>query len=356
MAWPAVRSFALDESWGDALQLSVPKGRASLAPLFRGYNHRPCRSSPISPSSPTRCTPPSSGRPVTGARAPGAAGGPGNARGARRARRPGGRARRARGQVSRPGPRARPGRRQPHAHRAFPAGRSRARRPRPGRPWSSSFGPRPPGAARGTPHRGPAARRGSPSEDGPVIVRYRDPTQMGKVYLLPAGVERLVPGRGPGEMGPTPSAADLTLDAWRERIRRHPGELKNLLRNQAFVAGHRQCLLGRDPVRGAPPAVPEARLARARGGRRAVPRDARDARGVHRRSSASACRPRSRSRFATTSPCTTGAARRVRAAARGSPRSRRAGSRPGTAGAASADGRRPGRPARPRSRGCPLRG
>ena len=24
---------------------------------------------------------------------------------------------------------------------------------------------------------------------------------------------------------------------WRERIRRHPGELKNLLRNQAFVAG-----------------------------------------------------------------------------------------------------------------------
>src|SRR6185369_2707413 len=27
------------------------------------------------------------------------------------------------------------------------------------------------------------------------------------------------------------------LDVWRERIRRHPGELKSLLRNQAFVAG-----------------------------------------------------------------------------------------------------------------------
>jgi len=29
----------------------------------------------------------------------------------------------------------------------------------------------------------------------------------------------------------------LTLEAWRDRIRKHPGELKNLLRNQAFVAG-----------------------------------------------------------------------------------------------------------------------
>ena len=27
------------------------------------------------------------------------------------------------------------------------------------------------------------------------------------------------------------------MDVWRERIRRHPGELKNLLRNQSFVAG-----------------------------------------------------------------------------------------------------------------------
>jgi formamidopyrimidine-DNA glycosylase len=76
-----------------------------------------------------------------------------------------------------------------------------------------------------------------PSDDAPVTVRYRDPTQMGKVYLLPAGVERPVPGRGPGEMGPDALDADLTLEAWRARIRRHPGELKNLLRNQAFVAG-----------------------------------------------------------------------------------------------------------------------
>ncbi len=76
-----------------------------------------------------------------------------------------------------------------------------------------------------------------PPDDGPVVVRYRDPTQMGKVYLLPAGVDRPVPGLGPGEMGPDALDPALTLDAWRERIRRHPGELKNLLRNQAFVAG-----------------------------------------------------------------------------------------------------------------------
>ena len=76
-----------------------------------------------------------------------------------------------------------------------------------------------------------------PDDDAPVLVRYRDPTQMGKVYLLPAGLNRPVPGRGPGEMGPDALDPSLTLDVFRERIRRHPGELKNLLRNQAFVAG-----------------------------------------------------------------------------------------------------------------------
>ncbi len=38
-------------------------------------------------------------------------------------------------------------------------------------------------------------------------------------------------------MGPDALDPALTLEIWRERIRRHPGELKNLLRNQAFVAG-----------------------------------------------------------------------------------------------------------------------
>jgi formamidopyrimidine-DNA glycosylase len=76
-----------------------------------------------------------------------------------------------------------------------------------------------------------------PSDDAATEVRYRDPTQMGKVYLLPAGVERSVPGMGEDEQGPDADDPDLSLEVWRARIRRHPGELKNLLRNQAFVAG-----------------------------------------------------------------------------------------------------------------------
>ena len=76
-----------------------------------------------------------------------------------------------------------------------------------------------------------------PADAAEVVLRYRDPTQMGKVYLLPEGVERQVPGRGPGEMGPDALDPALTLPDWRGRIRRHPGELKNLLRNQAFVMG-----------------------------------------------------------------------------------------------------------------------
>ena len=76
-----------------------------------------------------------------------------------------------------------------------------------------------------------------PGDGATPELRYRDPTQMGKVYLLPAGVQRSVPGAGPDEMGPDADDDSLTLDVWRARIRRHPGELKNLLRNQEFVAG-----------------------------------------------------------------------------------------------------------------------
>jgi formamidopyrimidine-DNA glycosylase len=98
-----------------------------------------------------------------------------------------------------------------------------------------AFGPRkgrPRDAARWT-----AGAGWLPADGTEVEVRYRDPTQMGKVYLLPAGSNRTVPGRGPDEQGPDADDPDLTLAAWQARIRRHPGELKNLLRNQAFVAG-----------------------------------------------------------------------------------------------------------------------
>jgi formamidopyrimidine-DNA glycosylase len=97
------------------------------------------------------------------------------------------------------------------------------------------FGPRdgpPPGTAPWT-----SGASWIPSNAATPELRYRDPTQMGKIYLLPAGVERPVPGAGPDEIGPDADDPSLTLDVWRQRIRRHPGELKNLLRNQEFVAG-----------------------------------------------------------------------------------------------------------------------
>src|SRR6187401_2150854 len=74
-----------------------------------------------------------------------------------------------------------------------------------------------------------------PAADASVEIRYRDATRMGKIYLMPAGVTRAVAGwdeRGPDEDDPS-----LTLDVWRKRIASHNGELKNLLRNQEFVAG-----------------------------------------------------------------------------------------------------------------------
>jgi formamidopyrimidine-DNA glycosylase len=74
-----------------------------------------------------------------------------------------------------------------------------------------------------------------PAEGTHVEVRYLDPTRMGKIYVAAAGDPAGVPGIA--ELGPDVDDPALTLDAWRARIRRHPGELKALLRNQAFVAG-----------------------------------------------------------------------------------------------------------------------
>jgi formamidopyrimidine-DNA glycosylase len=72
-------------------------------------------------------------------------------------------------------------------------------------------------------------------DDEEVELRYVDPTRMGKLYLAPAGDASTVPGIP--ELGPDADDPDLSLEAWQARIRRHPGELKSLLRNQAFVAG-----------------------------------------------------------------------------------------------------------------------
>lgn len=74
-----------------------------------------------------------------------------------------------------------------------------------------------------------------PAPDADVELRYRDATRMGKIYLLPEGAQR--PVAGWTEQGPDADDPSLTLEEWRARIARHAGELKNLLRNQSFVAG-----------------------------------------------------------------------------------------------------------------------
>lgn len=74
-----------------------------------------------------------------------------------------------------------------------------------------------------------------PADSATLELRYRDPTRMGKVYVLPAGVTRAVAGWD--EQGPDVDDPDLDASTWAARIARHTGELKNLLKNQAFVAG-----------------------------------------------------------------------------------------------------------------------
>ena len=74
-----------------------------------------------------------------------------------------------------------------------------------------------------------------PPDDEAVELRYRDPKRMGKVYVVPEGVERAIAGWL--ELGPDADDPGLDLPTWRARIARHTGELQTLLKNQTFVAG-----------------------------------------------------------------------------------------------------------------------
>src|SRR4051812_6985625 len=74
-----------------------------------------------------------------------------------------------------------------------------------------------------------------PADDRPIELRYRDPTRMGKVYLLPDGVKRVVAGWD--EQGPETDDPNLDLATWRKRIAKKTGELKSLIKDQTFVAG-----------------------------------------------------------------------------------------------------------------------
>ena len=69
--------------------------------------------------------------------------------------------------------------------------------------------------------------------DGGDELRYTDTARMGRVYLEPPSALGTVPGWS--ELGP--DALEIDAETFAKRIRRHPGELKRLLRNQEFVAG-----------------------------------------------------------------------------------------------------------------------
>jgi formamidopyrimidine-DNA glycosylase len=71
--------------------------------------------------------------------------------------------------------------------------------------------------------------------DDKTDLRYVDREMLGKLYLVAPDAMDEIPGWA--EMGPDADHPALTLDVFRQRIRRHPGELKPLLRNPRFVAG-----------------------------------------------------------------------------------------------------------------------
>jgi formamidopyrimidine-DNA glycosylase len=73
------------------------------------------------------------------------------------------------------------------------------------------------------------------SLDGDEELRYVDREMLGKLYLVAPDELATIPGWA--EMGPDADDPALTLETFRQRIRRHPGELKALLRNPRFVAG-----------------------------------------------------------------------------------------------------------------------
>ncbi|MGQ9572602.1 MAG: Fpg/Nei family DNA glycosylase [Dehalococcoidia bacterium] len=66
-------------------------------------------------------------------------------------------------------------------------------------------------------------------------LRYFDERLMGKVYLVRDGDFAAVPRFE--DMGPEPLSEELTEEAFRERLRRFRGQIKNVILNEALVAG-----------------------------------------------------------------------------------------------------------------------
>lgn len=64
-------------------------------------------------------------------------------------------------------------------------------------------------------------------------LRYTDAKTMGKVYLT----DDLAKVPGFADLGPEALDPDLTLELFRERLRKYQGEIKGILTRQSFVAG-----------------------------------------------------------------------------------------------------------------------
>ncbi|MDY6912478.1 MAG: DNA-formamidopyrimidine glycosylase [Chloroflexota bacterium] len=71
-------------------------------------------------------------------------------------------------------------------------------------------------------------------EDGKQL-RYFDSKLMGKIYLVEKGHLSLIPLWK--EMGPDALDSELTLEVFKDQIRRHSGQIKNILLNSAFITG-----------------------------------------------------------------------------------------------------------------------
>lgn len=73
------------------------------------------------------------------------------------------------------------------------------------------------------------------SLDNGEQLRYYDDKLMGKLYLAPDGKVEMIPRWD--EMGPEALSPDVTLEVFQQRLRRHPGQVKNILVNDTFLAG-----------------------------------------------------------------------------------------------------------------------
>ena len=120
------------------------------------------------------------------------------------------------------------------------------------------FGPRA-GAAGATPHAWTRGRRVAAGRRRPRRGPLPRPDPDGQ-DLPPARPASTAPcpGLGDADQGPDADDPALTLEVWRERIRRHPGRAQEPAAQPVVRGRDRQRLQRRDPARGAAAAVPQA--------------------------------------------------------------------------------------------------